>query len=91
MRWGKEVKYMKREALEEIIGEINDNIYSSDLTSAKFEERVANYENENGKVDLVAINAWAMQEARDYTTIFVHDLLLRLSDEGYLNDPVKKN
>jgi hypothetical protein len=80
---------MDADKLEEMIGEINEDIYSKDLTAEKLEERISDYTDENGKLDLYAALNWVSQEARDYTTIFAHDLVLRLAHEGYLVDPSK--
>ncbi|RRG09462.1 MAG: hypothetical protein DUD32_04530 [Lactobacillus sp.] len=81
---------MNPEDLEKIIGEVNENIYKSDLTPEKIEERVKDYEDENGQVEITKMLRFVMQESHDYTSIFAHDLILHLADEGYLVDP-KKN
>lgn len=73
--------------LEKIIGEVNEELYDKDLTLEKITERLGDYQDENGSVNFTALIAFAMQESRDYTTIFTHDLLIRLIDEGYLIDP----
>lgn len=75
---------LNKELLENIIGEINHEIYSTDLTEEKIFNRLSDFEDENGKLSLEKLNAFVLQESRDYTTIFVHDLLLRLYDEGYI-------
>lgn len=80
---------MDADKLEEMIGEINKDIYANDLTAKKLEERVSDYTDKNGNMDLYATLKWALQESRDYTTIFAHDLVLRLAHEGYLVDPSK--
>lgn len=80
---------MDIEKLEKIIGEVNDELYDKDLTSEKITARLNDYQDENGRIDINSALAFAMQESRDYTTIFTHDLLIRLIDEGYLIDPDK--
>lgn len=69
-----------------IINDVNDNIYESELTSDKLTARLNDYQNADGKIDHSSVIAFTLQESRDYTTLFIHDLLIRLSDEGYLNN-----
>ncbi len=75
---------MNQETLGKIIDEVNENIYKNDLSPEETQKRIDKYCDDKGKMDLYAVQAFTAQEARDYTTMFVNDLLLRLFDEGYL-------
>lgn len=73
--------------LTAIIESINDDLYSTDLTTEKLQERVADYTDESGRMEIGDFAQWVMQESRDYTTIYTRRLIEALADAGYLCDP----
>lgn len=75
--------------LTAIIEAINDDLYATDLTTEKFQERVAAYTDDDGKMGIGDFAQWMMQESRDYTTIYTRRLIEALAAAGYLNDPGK--
>lgn len=75
--------------LTAIIETINDDIYATDLTTEKLQERVATYTDDDGKMGIGDFAQWMMQESRDYTTIYTRRLIEALAAAGYLNDPGK--
>ncbi|KRM54784.1 hypothetical protein [Lacticaseibacillus sharpeae] len=81
---------MNEQEISRIIGGINEKIYTTDLTAEKLQERISDYCDDNGKIDLIMALKWMMQESRDYTSIFAHQLVAELADEGYLVNPPKK-
>lgn len=82
---------MDTKKIEDIIADVQQDIYKNDLSVKSINERMHDrFGDASSKLSLNEAISFATDESRLFTQFFVHDLLLKLADEGYLVDPSKK-
>lgn len=75
---------MDKEKFEDILQDVITEINKNDLSEEEVQERIKNFCDVNGKMDIYSMVAYLTNESRLYTQYLMHDLFIRLIDEGLL-------
>ncbi|WP_453992173.1 hypothetical protein [Bacillus nitroreducens] len=75
---------MEQQQLADIFETVIRKLREKDFSREEFEERLSQYSNADGKVELHQMSAFLVNESRLYTELLLFDVLNKLRSEGYI-------